>query len=124
MCTILWRVAVHGAYPHAPVQRLNLDALLGSPEVLQRDTDAGRPAIDVGALGAALQQRYREQEQDSRRCAFSPSRVTGTGCQRCCPQHSAKGGCHDWCAVWADLHGLYGGPGSSACRAWKRLGLF
>ncbi|CAK0757624.1 hypothetical protein CVIRNUC_002556 [Coccomyxa viridis] len=48
-------------------KRLNLDALLGSPEVLQRDTDAGRPAIDVGALGAALQQRYREQEQDSRR---------------------------------------------------------
>ena len=63
------------------MQRLNLDALLGSPEVLQQDTDPGRPALDVGALGAALQQRYREQEQDSRRCAVFPSRQAGTQCQ-------------------------------------------
>ena len=63
------------------MQRLNLDALLGSSEVVQQDTDPGRPALDVGALGAVLQQRYREQEQESRRCAFSPSRQAGTGCR-------------------------------------------
>ena len=56
--------------PHKPLwcmQRLNLGALLGSPEVLQHQAEHGRPRVDVGALAAALQQRYRELEQDSRR---------------------------------------------------------
>lgn len=50
------------------LQRLNLDALLGSSEVLQPQAEQGRPRLDVGALGTLLQQRYREQEQDTRRC--------------------------------------------------------
>ena len=49
------------------LQRLNLGALLGSPEVLQPQAEHGRPRVDVGAFAAALQQRYRELEQDSRR---------------------------------------------------------
>lgn len=49
------------------LQRLNLDALLGSPDVLQPQAEHGRPRLDVGALGILLQQRYKEQEQDSRR---------------------------------------------------------
>ena len=80
---------MHGVHPPASVQRLDLDTLLGSPEVLQQDTDTGRPAVDVGALGAALQQRYREQEQDSRRCAHPHSvgklaqGAKTTACSKC-----------------------------------------
>lgn len=53
--------------PSGCLQRLNLGALLGSPEVLQPGAEHGQPRLDVGALSAALQQRYRELEQDSRR---------------------------------------------------------
>lgn len=35
--------------------------------MLQPQAEHGRPRLDVGALAAALQQRYRELEQDSRR---------------------------------------------------------
>ncbi len=50
------------------LQRLDLDTLLGSSEVLQPQVEQGRVRLDVGALSTLLQQRFREQEEDTRRC--------------------------------------------------------